>query len=124
MSPYYFSKSNRYYFRIKVPVDLLECFGRIEIQRTLHTSSQKHATSLAAKKHAEFERLFHLIRLAPTEEEKRSYVQQTFPRRKTRKQILHQSKRLSQLVGDNTSEYKYRWRGKTAQEMITNSRLS
>ena len=59
---YILKRPNSYYFRLRIPLDMMQYFGRREIKKSLHTKSYRYAKSLVINYLSDAERIFTMIR--------------------------------------------------------------
>lgn len=118
-------RGDTYYYRSRVPVDLLGVFfhGR-EILKSLHTKDKGLAKDAAAEWYCRTSRMFHLCRVKSLPESKLQELIQSelFP---PKKRHLHQAAPLLRDLFDSyIREHKVNWREKSYDDVVYRSRRS
>ncbi|TLM67220.1 MAG: site-specific integrase [Deltaproteobacteria bacterium] len=117
--PYLHQSSSYYYFRIRIPSDLLEWFDHHEIKRSLRTKNHQLAKSQAVALTYKAEQLFSLLRagILPAESIP-EYMVKHFPVKKGRKKISVNDFSLDGVVKTYVQEHVSRgkWSEKTRLE--------
>lgn len=115
--------NERYYFRCRIPKDLLEWFKGREISKALHTSDKKQVRALIADWTTKVTKVFYILRLTTVDE--------LFKREIVRSEIYPSSKnltagksiRLSQLITEYRRSHNDAWTDKTKKENASSYEL-
>ena len=105
----------KYYFRCRVPKDLLVWFKGQEISKALHTSDKKTARILIAEWTTKVARVFYILKSTTVDEQfKKDLIRaEIYPRNTF---TVGRSIRLSQLIAEYKRSHADAWNEKSTQE--------
>ncbi len=119
--------NGNYYFRTRIPSDLLHHFGYPEIQKSLKTKRRTTAKSFSKTLASTVELLFVHIRSGLFDDQQiNELIEKHFPSRKTTPEIAVKPKLLSEVITDYVNEHVVlgKWKERSRQEVESTLNLA